>query len=65
MRTLHWLTKEAALQTLIDPGIGAGIIFVSPVQPDWPNGAAKSVGRSRAISSAIHKDLVVRVLGGF
>ena len=65
MRTLHWFTKEAALQTLIDPGIGAGLFLSCRSNQTGPTVPQKALGVSRAIYFAIHKDLVVRVLGGF
>jgi hypothetical protein len=65
MRTLHWLTKEAALQTLIDPGIGAGLFLSARSNQTGRTVPQKALCVSRAISFAIHKDLVVRVLGGF
>jgi hypothetical protein len=65
-RTLHWFTNETALRTLKDPGIGAGLFLSSsgPTRLDQRCCKKRWVFAERSLS-AIHRDLVVRVLGGF
>ena len=48
-----------------DPGIGARLFLSARSNQTGPTVPQKALGVSRAISFAIHKDLVVRVLGGF
>ena len=63
---LHYFSKDTALQTLTDTGYRVLDYFCLPRSNEiGPTLLQKVFSFPRAISFAIHKDLAVRVLGGY
>jgi SAM-dependent methyltransferase len=63
---VHYFTKETALQTLKDTGYKILDCFYLPRSNEiGPTPLQKMFCLPRAISFAIHKDVAVRVLGGY
>ena len=63
---LHYFTKDTALQTLKDTGYEVLDLFYLPRSNEiGPTLLQKAFSIPRALSFAIHKDLAVRVLGGY
>ncbi len=63
---LHYFTKETALQSLKDTGYEVLDYFYLPRSNEiGPTLLQKAFSLPRALSFAIHKDLAVRVLGGY
>lgn len=63
---LHYFTKEIALQTLIDTGYEVKDYFYTPRSNEiGPDLIQKVFRLPRSLFFAIHRDLAVRVLGGY
>jgi cyclopropane fatty-acyl-phospholipid synthase-like methyltransferase len=63
---LHYFTKDTALQSLKDTGYEVLDYFYLPRSNEiGPTLLQKAFNLPRALSFAIHKDLAVRVLGGY
>jgi hypothetical protein len=63
---LHYFTKDTALQTLKDTGYEVlDHLYLPRSNEIGPTLLQKTFSFPRALSFAIHKDLAVRVLGGY
>ncbi len=63
---LHYFTKETALRTLADTGYTLLDYFYTPRSNDLGTGPAEVLLRlPRKVLFALHKDLAVRILGGY
>jgi SAM-dependent methyltransferase len=64
---IHYFTKETALQTLRDTGYEVVDYFYSAVSLDLPSTQMKNLllRVPRKLGFAIHRDLTVRILGGY